>query len=176
MAKALFLDRDGVINRDKNYLYKSEDVEFVPGIFDVMAAAQLMGYKIIVVTNQSGIGRGYFSEEAFQRLTAWMSHHCLKRGVTVSKVYHCPHTPDEDCLCRKPKPGMLLQAKDEQDIDMAASWMIGDKASDLEAAKAAGVPNLVLIKNNQYPLAKNEESYQVIETLVECIPLLQKSG
>ena len=138
---ALFLDRDGVINIEKNYLYRIEDFEFIDGIFDLCRFFQKKGYKIVVVTNQSGICRGYYSKEDFAKLTTWMEREFAKEGVMIAKTYHCPHHPEftGKCSCRKPEPGMFLKAKEELCLDMQNSVMVGDKLSDLEAAKRAGV-------------------------------------
>jgi len=162
---ALFLDRDGVINVEKNYLYRREDFEFIDGIFDLCRYFQNKGYSIVVVTNQSGICRGYYSEEDFAKLTKWMEGEFAKEGIHIAKTYHCPHHPDftGSCSCRKPKPGMFLQAKQELGIDMENSVVVGDKQSDLEAAKRAGVKRGYLfdgekIKNLQDIIAI-EESY-----------------
>ena len=162
---ALFLDRDGVINVEKNYLYRREDFEFIDGIFDLCRYFQNKGYGIVVVTNQSGICRGYYSEEDFAKLTKWMEGEFAKEGIHIAKTYHCPHHPDftGSCSCRKPKPGMFLQAKQELGIDMENSVVVGDKQSDLEAAKRAGVKRGYLfdgekIKNLQDIIAI-EESY-----------------
>ncbi|MCD6258613.1 MAG: D-glycero-beta-D-manno-heptose 1,7-bisphosphate 7-phosphatase [Helicobacteraceae bacterium] len=141
MHKALFLDRDGVINVEKDYLYKKEDFEFVDGILELCRHYQSLGYLIIVVTNQSGIARGYYSEEDFSYLSQWMIDEFLQHGISISKVYHCPHHPDisGDCMCRKPNPGMLEEAHKEFDIDMRHSLMIGDKERDIESALNAGI-------------------------------------
>ncbi len=145
--KAVFLDRDGVINIDKQYVSKIEDFEFTEGIFDLLLALQEMGYLLIIVTNQSGIGRGYYTEADFHKLTAWKLSELSKRGIKIHEVYYCPHAPESDCGCRKPSPAMLLDAKERYGIDMSASWMIGDKKSDIEAGKQAGVGKTVLIRN-----------------------------
>ena len=144
--KALFLDRDGVINIDKGYVHKIENFEFIPAIFDVCLKAQAQGYKIIVVTNQSGIGRGYYTEEDFWVLTHWMTQQFLARGIIINKVYFCPHHPTEakppylmDCTCRKPKAGMLLAAITEFDIDVSQSFLMGDSQTDIEAATQVGI-------------------------------------
>ena len=141
MNRALFLDRDGVINIEVNYLYKTEDFEFVSGILELCKHYQDKGYIIIVVTNQSGIDRGYYSESDFNILTSWMINQFLKYGINIKKVYFCPHHPDFsiECECRKPKPGMILDAKNEFNIDLENSILIGDKESDIEAAVCAGV-------------------------------------
>jgi D-glycero-D-manno-heptose 1,7-bisphosphate phosphatase len=148
MKKAIFLDRDGVINVDKGYVYKIDDFEFMKGIFDALLALQKAGYLLIIVTNQSGIGRGYFSEKAYKKLTDWMLGEFKKKDIFISKVYHCPHTPEEKCKCRKPMPGMLLRAIDEFNIDSNSSWMIGDKRSDMEAGKRAGVKKCLLVEHD----------------------------
>ena len=141
MVKALFLDRDGVINVEKDYLYKIEDFEFVKGIIDLCICFQQLGFIIVVVTNQSGISRGYYSQEDFDNLTSWMTSEFKKYGVDIQKVYYCPHHPgiDGECECRKPRPGMLLEAAKEFDIDMKNSVLIGDKQRDIDAGFAAGL-------------------------------------
>lgn len=143
--KALFLDRDGVINKDLGYVYRIEDFEFMPGIFEALAGFMMLGYEIFVVTNQSGIGRGYYSEDDFAKLSKYMIDEFKSYGIEIKKIYHCPHTPSDDCNCRKPKPGMILQALDEFNISLKDSLMIGDKPSDLESAQRAGVERGYLI-------------------------------
>jgi D-glycero-D-manno-heptose 1,7-bisphosphate phosphatase len=151
MKKALFLDRDGVINIDHGYVGKIEDFEFVDGILDFIKSAQKKGYLPIVVTNQSGIGRGYYSLDDFKKLTNWMLEQMQQVGIEIdrSHVFYCPHSPEAGCNCRKPMPGMLLEAKERFNIDMKNSWMIGDKQSDIEAAKNAGVGNTYLTEKNR---------------------------
>ncbi len=149
--KALFLDRDGVINVDHGYVSRVEDFEFVPGILDFIKTAQKKGYLPIVVTNQSGIGRGYYSCEDFEKLTDHMLEKMREAGIEIerSQVFFCPHDPDEGCACRKPMPGMFLEAAEKFGIDMKNSIMIGDKPSDIEAAKRAGVGRTFLVEKNQ---------------------------
>jgi D-glycero-D-manno-heptose 1,7-bisphosphate phosphatase len=144
--KALFLDRDGVINIDKAYVYKPEQFEFVDGIFELCRAYQQRGYLIIVVTNQSGIARGYYSQEDFLHVSEWMSEQFIQNGVKITHIYHCPHHPEitGSCRCRKPSAGMLLDAKKEYNIEMKNSVMIGDKERDIEAAIGAGVEDTIL--------------------------------
>ena len=153
MRKALFLDRDGVINVDHGYVSRIEDFEFVPGILDFIKAAQAKGYLPIVVTNQSGIGRGYYTAEDFERLTGHMLEQMREHGIVIerSQVLHCPHAPEKGCNCRKPEPGMFRVAKERFDIDMAGSVMIGDKPSDIDAAKAAGVGRIFFVVKNRGP-------------------------
>ena len=141
MKKALFLDRDGVINVEKEYLYKQEDFEFINGIIELCHHYQDLGYLIFIVTNQSGIAREFYSEEDFSKLTQWMLKEFEKEGIHITKVYHCPHHPDISgaCDCRKPKPGMLREAAEAFDVDLENSIMIGDKERDIEAGLNAGL-------------------------------------
>ena len=141
MKKALFLDRDGVVNIEKEYLYKKEDFEFIEGIFELCRHYQALGYLIFIVTNQSGIARKFYTEEDFAKLTQWMLQEFEKEGIHIAKVYHCPHHPEISgvCECRKPKPGMLREAAEAFDVDLENSIMIGDKERDIEAGLNAGL-------------------------------------
>lgn len=137
MNKAIFLDRDGTINVEKNYLYKIEDFEFLPGVVDALKRLQQAGFLLIVITNQSGIGRGYYTEADFQKLNSWMIDTLKKQGVYITDVYFCPHLPDaqiekyrKDCNCRKPKLGLYEQAVIEHSITLSESFAIGDKIRD----------------------------------------------
>jgi D-glycero-D-manno-heptose 1,7-bisphosphate phosphatase len=149
MNKALFLDRDGVINIDKVHIFRKEDFEFIPGIFDLCRSYQDAGFLITVITNQAGIAKGIYTEDDFLKLTDWMTREFKKKGITISKVYFCPHHPDitGPCECRKPQPGMILKAREELDLDLSQSILIGDMENDLQAGRNAGIPesNLHLI-------------------------------
>ncbi len=147
--KAFFFDRDGVINVDHGYVSKPEDFDFMEGIFPAMRLLAGKGYLLIVVTNQAGIGRGYYTEEDFQKLTGWMVGRFSEEGIQIAGVYRCPHHPDAKCACRKPEPGMFLQAIRDHQLDPAACWMLGDKGSDIQAAAAAGIRNRVLLGNTE---------------------------
>lgn len=136
MKKALFLDRDGTINADYAYVHDKEHFDFLPGVFDFCRAAQAKGYLIIVITNQSGIARGYYTEDDFRSLNDWMVARFADEGVTIADVFHCPELSGPD---RKPEPGLFLKARDKYGIDMAASVSLGDKPRDVEAGKRAGV-------------------------------------
>jgi len=148
MKKALFLDRDGVVNVEKDYVYRVEDFEFMDGIFDVCRHFQSKGYIIVIITNQSGIARGYYTEDDFRTLTDWMVGEFRKEGIVIAGVYHCPHHPDitGECECRKPKPGLILKAKADHDINLAGSVLVGDSERDIEAGEAAGVGRRVLFE------------------------------
>jgi D-glycero-D-manno-heptose 1,7-bisphosphate phosphatase len=143
--KAIFLDRDGIINKDINYLHKIDECEFIDGIFDSCLFLINLGYKIIIITNQSGIARGYFTEKDFQKLNHWMLNQFKEKNIKILDVFHCPHGPDSSCFCRKPKPGMLLEAKSKYKINMKKSWMIGDSDTDILAANSAGIGNTILL-------------------------------
>lgn len=147
---ALFLDRDGVINVNHGYVHTPDKFDFVDGIFEVVSAAKRAGFLVVVVTNQAGIGRGYYSEAQFHALTDWMKARFTERGGRIDAVYFSPYHPEHgigqylrESDCRKPGPGMLLQAQRELDIDMARSVFIGDKPSDMAAGRAAGVATLL---------------------------------
>ena len=150
--RALFLDRDGVINVNTGYAHKPEDTQWIPGIFEFVAGAIADGYAPVVVTNQAGIARGYYSEDDFLAYTRWMHAQFAERGAPLLATFYCPHHPDVGlgelrvaCGCRKPQPGMLLAAAQALDIDMAASLMVGDSPADIGAARAAGVAHARLL-------------------------------
>ncbi|WP_270983326.1 D-glycero-alpha-D-manno-heptose-1,7-bisphosphate 7-phosphatase [Campylobacter helveticus] len=147
MKKALFLDRDGVINVDKKYVHKIEDFEFCEGIFKLCRIFTQKNYLIFVITNQSGIARGYYGEKDFATLSAFMCEEFAKKGILINKIYHCPHL--EGCECRKPKPGMFLKAYEEFDIDRENSFFIGDNLTDMQAGLKAGLKKLYLINSTQ---------------------------
>ena len=175
---ALFLDRDGVINVDHGYVHTPERFDFIDGIFEVVAAANRAGYLVVVVTNQAGIGRGYYSEAQFHVLTDWMKARFAERGLSIDAVYFCPHHPEHgigeygrECDCRKPSPGMLLQAERELRIDMARSIFIGDKLSDMAAGRAAGVSTLLHLDGRAVG-----EGCVAIKELCQALPYLCNSA
>lgn len=149
MRKALFLDRDGVINIDKGYVWQVSDFEFTGWIFDLCRKYRDEGYMIIVVTNQAGIARQLFTEDDFHRITEWMVGQFSENGIRIEKVYYCPHHPDFNsaCDCRKPNPGMLLTAAKEFQINMQESILIGDKESDIQAGINAGIKYCLYIQD-----------------------------
>lgn len=144
--KAAFFDRDGVINRDVGYLYRIEDLRFLKGAREALAYLAGLGYKIIIVTNQSGIARGYYTVADMEKLHAYMVREIEAAGGRVDRIYYCPHHKEGkvreyaiDCQCRKPKPGMLLRALEEFGLDASKSFLIGDSVRDIEAAEDAGI-------------------------------------
>ena len=159
LRKAAFLDRDGVINLDRAYVHKWEEFEFVPGAVEAMRRLKQAGYALVVVTNQSGLARGMYTEVQYQALTVRMREALAEAGAEVDAVYHCPHHPKGsvselavDCDCRKPAPGMILRGARELGLSLLDSILIGDKPSDIEAARAAGVGRAFLVQSD------NEES------------------
>jgi D-glycero-D-manno-heptose 1,7-bisphosphate phosphatase len=142
----IFLDRDGVINIEKNYLYKVEDFEFCNNVIESCKEFNKLGYQIIIVTNQSGIGRKYYTDEDFQNLTKYMLNEFKKNSIDILDVFYCPHTPGDNCNCRKPKIGMFEQAIKKYTIDLENSIMIGDKNSDMVFAKNSGIKKKILVK------------------------------
>lgn len=180
---AVFLDRDGVINQDTGYVSQVDDFHFIDGAIEALQLLKKKGYCLVVVTNQSGIARGYFTEEAFMLLTEWMDWSLADRDVDLDGIYYCPHHPDatveayrQQCDCRKPAPGMLLDAAKHLKLDMAASYLVGDKLSDLQAAKAAGVGHPMLVKSGQ-PLAEAdvnqaEAVYEDLLAFAKAIPAI----
>ncbi len=151
MIKVAFLDRDGVINVDYGYVASREQFEFIDGVFTICHVLRDLGYALIVLTNQSGIARGYYAEQDFLDLSQWMCEQFTKQGVPLLDLFYCPHHPQavipyyhKNCRCRKPFPGMIEQACHKYPIDLQKSIMIGDKVSDMQAAKAAGIGRFYL--------------------------------
>jgi len=170
LNKTLFIDRDGIINIDHGYTYKIEAFEFMPGIFDLLSLFQLNGYQLFIVTNQSGIGRGYYTLNDFEKLTDWMIQEFEKKGILIKKVFYCPHKPEDKCSCRKPETGMIEQALQEFDIDLAHSWMIGDKQSDIDLAHHAKIANCIAIGDHTIQNATLK-----FKTVQACVDYLQEN-
>ena len=169
---ALFLDRDGVINKEINYLYKIEDFEFIDGIFDLCRSAVENNFRIIVITNQSGIARNYYSEADLEKLTKWMMRKFAERGIEISRVYACPHFIDadleayrRDCHARKPNPGMLLQAQKDFNLDLSKCIFVGDKESDMEAGLRAGINNLILLHEEADTIKNSDSKIDIVSNL-----------
>lgn len=138
IVKAVFLDRDGTINiNEPEYTHKIEDFKFIPGVIEALQKLSQTDYKIFVISNQSGIARGYYTEQDYQKLTDWMLETLRSQSIRIDGVYHCPHYPEitGDCECRKPKPGMLLQAVKDFGVCLSKSWVIGDGDSDIMAGR-----------------------------------------
>jgi D-glycero-D-manno-heptose 1,7-bisphosphate phosphatase len=163
--KTIFLDRDGVINKEVGYLFKISDFEFIEGVFDACLYFHHLGYKIIIISNQSGIARGYYNENDYQNLTEWMLSQFNNNGIKILDTFYCPHYPEENCECRKPKPGMFIEAKDKYNIRMKDSWMIGDKETDIKAANLAGINNTILVRSSHLVDEYNSKSKFTIDSI-----------
>jgi D-glycero-D-manno-heptose 1,7-bisphosphate phosphatase len=139
----VFIDRDGTLNVEKNYLHRYEDWEWIPGSVEMLRQLRDAGFLTIVVTNQAGVGRGYYDEAAIERLHTLVDKELRAAGSGIDAYYYCPHHPQygevRDCDCRKPAPGMLLKAQRQWNVALEHSWMVGDKLSDIKAGLAAGV-------------------------------------
>mgnify|MGYP006151149485 CR=1 FL=1 len=165
--KTIFLDRDGVINKEVNYLHKIDDFEFIEGIFMACLYFQTLGYKIIIITNQSGISRGYYDENDFQKLTEWMLQKFESNNINILDIFHCPHGPQSVCDCRKPKPGMFLKAKKKYNIDMKSSWMIGDKKDDIIAANNSGIFNTILLRSGHRVDESSSKAKYIFDSIID---------
>ena len=149
MQKAIFLDRDGVINLDKGYLYKVQDFVFIEGVFTSLQYLQEKGYLLFIITNQSGIGRSFYTQNDFNILTKWMLQEFTKHNIKISQVELCPHNPIENCACRKPKIQMINNILKNYDIDLSTSWLIGDKSSDIKCAVNANIKNTIQVQSGK---------------------------
>ena len=165
--KTIFLDRDGVINKEVKYLFRIADFEFIEGVFDACLYFQNLDYKIIIISNQSGIARGYYSERDYLELTKWMLDQFNKKDISILDILYCPHGPESTCNCRKPKPGMLIEAKYKYDISMKDSWMIGDKETDIEAANLAGITNTILVRSGHLIDESNSNAKFTIDSIMQ---------
>jgi D-glycero-D-manno-heptose 1,7-bisphosphate phosphatase len=159
---AVFLDRDGVINKEKDYVHTIDEFHFIDGVFEACREMSKAGYRLIIITNQAGIARGYYTENDFNHLTKWMLNEFNKHGIQIDGVYHCPHHPvhgvgdyHRDCECRKPAPGMILHAAKEHSLDLRHSILVGDKTTDIDAGRAAGVGCCILLLTG-HTLSKND--------------------
>jgi D-glycero-D-manno-heptose 1,7-bisphosphate phosphatase len=178
---AVFLDRDGVINIDHGYVHCISQFEFVPGIFELTRfIVDDLGWPVIVATNQSGIGRGYFDEDAHFALTQWMCDRFRAQGATIAKVYHCPFHPEfglgsyrVDHGWRKPKPGMFLQAARDFDLDLSGCVAIGDRITDTQAAAAAGIERRIMLDRNGTPAGLQAPPHRVVRNLEEALSVLR---
>lgn len=177
MKPAAFIDRDGVLNEERGFVYRIADFAFIPGAVDALRQLQTAGYLLVVVTNQSGIARGLYTEEDYLRLTAHMQKQLLAADIQLDSVEYCPHLPDAsvaryrvDCNCRKPGSAMLDRAIEKLSIDAPASILIGDRASDLQAGRAAGVGRCMLVRSGK-PLTASDMQLAdaVYDDLAACV-------
>ncbi len=184
MTRAAFLDRDGVINVDRAYVHRWEDFEFVDGALDAMARLADAGFRLVIITNQSGIARGYFDEAQYLALTARMREAFAAHGIGDVAVYHCPHHPSGSvarfavaCSCRKPAPGMILRAAAEHGLSLAGSFLVGDKSSDIAAARAAGLGRAFVVgSENEEPAGRLSNADAAFDSLATCVDALAASN
>jgi D-glycero-D-manno-heptose 1,7-bisphosphate phosphatase len=172
--KVVFLDRDGVINVEKDYLYKIEEFEFIEGVFESLTYLQKLGYKLIIITNQSGIGRGYYNKKQYETLTLWMKEQFKKNNIDIAEVFCCPHSPEDNCNCRKPKIGMIEQTTKLFDIDYVNSWIVGDKSSDIQTGLNANITNTIQVKTGHSFDEKNSKALYIINSIKQ-LPTIIKS-
>ena len=178
-SPAVFLDRDGVINIDRSDFVKSwEEFEFVPGSLEALAALSQTSYKIVVITNQSGIGRGLLTQETLEQMHARMIDRVGASGGRIDAIYYCPHAPGAGCECRKPAAGLFFEAARDLDIDLSLSWAIGDRHRDAEAANRAGVRAILLDRVLPDPNAVVESPVQFIRAadLFAAVQIIQNSA
>lgn len=176
-ARAVYLDRDGTINVEKNYLYRVEDWEWIPGAEEAIKQLNKAGFLVVVVSNQAGIARGLYSEQDVQVLHKYVTAELMSKGAKIDAYYFCPHHPEHgnfrNCRCRKPSPNMLLEAANALNIDRNNSYMVGDKVSDMIAAKAAGV-NGILVQTGYgiHELPHLSQEHQVVTDLAAAVSLI----
>lgn len=180
MNKVVFLDRDGTINVEKNYLYKIEEFEYIDGAVDALRILQDLGYMLIIITNQSGIARGFYTEADFLQLNHWMIEDLREKGVQIEKVYYCPHHPEGviaeysgACDCRKPGTGLFWQAQKELQIDMAKSYAIGDKIRDLAICKESDVHGILLDDREKKSISNRMNAMSGAEQIHSCSNILE---
>lgn len=177
MNKAIFLDRDGTIIEDKGYMYKTEDLDFLPKVIAGLKKLQDNEYSLIIITNQAGIGKGFFSESDYLSFRNFLHNELKKQGVSISAEYFCPHHLSSglgkyriDCDCRKPKTGMLEKAAKDFDLDLKECWMIGDKSSDMGAGKKAGCKTIhVLTGREKNPVSDSDFTAINLVEATKCI-------
>ena len=170
--KTIFLDRDGVINKEVGYLHRVEDFIFVNGVFEACQSFKKLDYQIIIISNQSGIARGYFTLFEYEKLTKWMLNQFSKKNISILDVFFCPHGPKSKCGCRKPRPGMIIDAMNKYNIDLEKSWMIGDKETDIEAANLAGISNTILLRSGHIINESHSKSKHIIDSIKDSINLI----
>ena len=163
--KTIFLDRDGVINKEVGYRHRIADFIFIDGVFEACQSFKKLDYQIIIISNQSGIARGYFSLFDYEKLTKWMLYQFSIKNISILDVFFCPHGPKSKCSCRKPRPGMLVDAKNKYNIDLEKSWMIGDKETDIKAANLAGINNTILLRSGHLINESNSNSKFIINSI-----------
>lgn len=174
--RAVFLDRDGTIARDVHYCRRPEDFELLPAVPEAIKHLNESGFKVVVITNQSGIARSYFTEEMLARIHQKMKQELAKGGAWVDGIYYCPHHPDDGCDCRKPKTALFLQAAKELHIDLSRSFVVGDMQMDVDAGKALGCKTVLLTTGPQEASSIVDPPDYTVNSLLEAAQCMIKDG
>lgn len=159
---------------EKNYAFCPQDLEFIGGVFEALKFISSQGFELFVITNQSGIARGYYTQKDFLCLSEFMIAKFLEQGICIKEICHCPHKPEDNCLCRKPKPKMILDLQKKYGIDLASSWLVGDKESDIEAGINAGVKTKILVRSGHKIDEKNTKADFVCNRLLDVVNLIKE--
>ena len=180
MSPAIFLDRDGTINEERGYVSEPDEFEFLPHALEGMKRFRDMGYRLVIITNQGGIGLGYYTKNDFYRVNKKMLAEVSKAGILIDKIYFCPHSLADNCPCRKPKTGLVMRAKEELNLDLKNSFFIGDSIWDIETGKNSGM-RTIWIENDRTPEVKFWETKPdfIVKDLLEAAELilnLERSG
>ena len=166
MNRTVFLDRDGTIARDVHYCHRPEDFEILPTVPEAIKLLNENGFKVVVITNQSGIARGYFTEGTLAQIHQKMQDELAKYGARVDAIYYCPHHPDDGCQCRKPKTALFLKAAEEHNIDLKNSYMVGDQQMDIDAGKALGCKTALVTTGPQPPISSPQSPVPSLQSPV----------
>ncbi|PAF53910.1 hypothetical protein BKH42_04035 [Helicobacter sp. 13S00482-2] len=174
--KAVFFDRDGVVNKDFGYVYESKEFVFMDNIFNLLKYCKEKGFLLLLITNQSGIGRGYYTLNDFKEVTKYMQNELKKKlGFGFDRIYFCPHSPEEDCLCRKPKTGMVDKAKKDYNLKLEECFIIGDKPTDIETGQKSEIGHKIFLKNSNEGISNIKDVYtvfsinEVLETMIKIV-------
>lgn len=172
--RAVFIDRDGVINHDYGYVFKWTDFKFIDRSIDAMRLLYNNGFLLFIITNQSGISRGFYSESDLWALNKDMCAFLSRNGVKIQQIYYCSHMPEDKCICRKPSPELILRAQKDHRVDLRHSYMIGDKMSDIGAGLNAGVGSLILINQTDRHANQPSSTYTIAKSLYEAAETIVK--
>ena len=174
MKKIIILDRDGVINYDSSEYIKSPDEwRAIPGSLEAIADLNRFGYKVVIATNQSGIGRGYYDVAMLNIIHEKLRRELAAVGGYIDGIFFCPHRPEDNCNCRKPKPGLLYQVEQKYQINLNDVHFIGDKLSDVQAARAAGCKPILILSTVSQEILKNNEEYKDVPCFVDLASAVQ---
>jgi D-glycero-D-manno-heptose 1,7-bisphosphate phosphatase len=170
--KAVFLDRDGTLIEDKGYMRNCDEIKLLTGVIEALSTLKKSGFELIIISNQSGIGRGLITKAEVEEINKYLTNLLISQGISLTAIYYCPHTPDDKCFCRKPNPGMVLLALNQYNINPKESFFVGDKHTDVETAINAGV-NPVLISTNS-KLEKNNHPIVVVDSLLTWVKSIEQ--